>query len=61
MIVNFLKAGIKTKRLTTALEPEAASKFCRDLPIEATTSNTGVNISSLSIGTQYLVLDARGM
>ncbi|XP_060599387.1 uncharacterized protein LOC132752990 [Ruditapes philippinarum] len=55
-----IMAGIKGKRLTIALEPEAASMFCRNLPIEATTSKTGVSISSLSVGTQYLVLDAGG-
>ncbi|XP_060582170.1 heat shock 70 kDa protein 12B-like isoform X2 [Ruditapes philippinarum] len=55
-----IMTGIQSKRLTIALEPEAASMFCRYLPIEATTSDTGVNISSLSIGAQYLVLDAGG-
>ncbi|XP_045203416.2 heat shock 70 kDa protein 12A-like [Mercenaria mercenaria] len=55
-----IKAGIERRRLTIALEPEAASMYCCHLPVEATVCNTGVSISSFQVWTRYMVLDAGG-
>ena len=47
-----LQAGIQEKDLTLALEPEAASVYCRTLETEA-------NIVQ-RVGTEYMVLDCGG-
>ncbi|XP_069130594.1 heat shock 70 kDa protein 12B-like [Argopecten irradians] len=51
-----VKAGIESCSLRIALEPEAASLYCKHLPMEK--GQTG--ISSFSAGSKYLVLDAGG-
>ncbi|KAH3735129.1 hypothetical protein DPMN_041591 [Dreissena polymorpha] len=51
------EAGISPEKLTIALEPEAASIYCRHLPVE---KDGGSDISSFRSGTKYLVLDAGG-
>ncbi|XP_045207711.2 heat shock 70 kDa protein 12B-like [Mercenaria mercenaria] len=55
-----IKAGIVTERLTIVLEPEAASLYCRHLPIEAMLSGDNLLISELPTGSKYMVLDAGG-
>ncbi|XP_045203760.2 heat shock 70 kDa protein 12B-like isoform X2 [Mercenaria mercenaria] len=56
-----IEAGIETQNLSLALEPEAASLFCRYLPIERVQGADGVGrIASLAPGKRYLVLDAGG-
>ncbi|XP_052779002.1 heat shock 70 kDa protein 12A-like isoform X2 [Mya arenaria] len=52
------EAGIKSDMLSIALEPEAASLFCRHLPVER--SGDELSLGSLRAGKQYLVLDAGG-
>ena len=55
-----LQAGISTDRLSLALEPEAASLFCKYVPTEKVTGARGASISCFSPGKKYLVLDAGG-
>ncbi|XP_053398855.1 heat shock 70 kDa protein 12A-like isoform X2 [Mercenaria mercenaria] len=55
-----IKAGIESRKLTIALEPEAASIYCRHLSIEATFNYTGASVSSFKPGTRYMILDAGG-
>lgn len=52
-----IKAGIDEDQLSIALEPEAASIYCRHLPVAASANET---ISKLPAGTKYIVLDAGG-
>ncbi|XP_061164053.1 heat shock 70 kDa protein 12B-like [Saccostrea echinata] len=53
------KAGIESKSLVIALEPEAASIYCKELPVEKL-SGTESGIGVFSPGKKYLVLDAGG-
>ncbi|XP_052673407.1 heat shock 70 kDa protein 12A-like [Crassostrea angulata] len=58
-----IKAGIRGDCLTIALEPEAASMYCKRLPIEMLNDNLRVQnegFQFFSQGNQYLVLDAGG-
>lgn len=50
------EAGIAKNKLSIALEPEAASIYCRHLPVEKGSDS----LSTFKSGTQYLVLDAGG-
>ncbi|XP_060588439.1 heat shock 70 kDa protein 12A-like [Ruditapes philippinarum] len=54
------QAGIPGKNLRLCLEPEAASIYCRHLPVTKNTKQEVASISQLSSGTKYLVLDAGG-
>ncbi|XP_060567544.1 heat shock 70 kDa protein 12A-like, partial [Ruditapes philippinarum] len=54
------EAGISKERLTIALEPEAASLFCRHLPVEKSLGRKKVSLSKFQAGKKYLVLDAGG-
>ncbi|WAQ99167.1 HS12A-like protein [Mya arenaria] len=54
-------AGIATDQLSLALEPEAASLFCKYLPVEKIEGATGKGISAFAPGRKYLVLDAGDM
>lgn len=56
----YFQAGISSEKLIIALEPEAASLFCRHLPMDKRLDKSGVSISSFSAGTKYMVLDAGG-
>lgn len=53
------QAGISRNQLMIALEPEAASLFCKYLPIEKLQGSEG-GISAFKPGSRYLVLDAGG-
>ncbi|XP_053376516.1 heat shock 70 kDa protein 12B-like [Mercenaria mercenaria] len=53
-------AGIATDKLSIALEPEAASLFCRHLSVDKRVDTTGIAIASFAAGTKYMVLDAGG-
>lgn len=61
----YLQAGIvttgKEDRLVIALEPEAASVWCKKLPADGfeTDNNSKVKFEEAS-GTQYIVLDCGG-
>lgn len=54
------KAGIDTDNLSIALEPEAASLYCKHLPVEKISGCDSQNFSAFSPGSRYLVLDAGG-
>ncbi|XP_061169414.1 heat shock 70 kDa protein 12B-like [Saccostrea echinata] len=53
-----INAGIPSRRITLALEPEAASILCQNIPIEKLPSGKGFTISQA--GTQYLIADIGG-
>ncbi|KAH3713377.1 heat shock 70 kDa protein 12A-like [Dreissena polymorpha] len=52
------KAGIDSAKLTIALEPEAASIYCRHIPVEID-GNTGLE-ASFRVGKKFIVLDSGG-
>ncbi|VDI83441.1 Hypothetical predicted protein [Mytilus galloprovincialis] len=52
------KAGISGDQLTLALEPEAASLYCRKVPVSVeTTKDGGKAIAAMQNGSQYIVFD----
>ncbi|XP_062609968.1 heat shock 70 kDa protein 12B-like, partial [Saccostrea cucullata] len=54
-------AGIPRDQLLITLEPEAASLYCKQLPIEKLKSEGGVQgFGVFSTGSKYLVLDCGG-
>ncbi|XP_053396353.1 heat shock 70 kDa protein 12B-like [Mercenaria mercenaria] len=53
------EAGILEDKLSIALEPEAASLFCRHLPVEKLSSDK-TTLSTFEVGKKYIVLDAGG-
>ncbi|XP_063416315.1 heat shock 70 kDa protein 12A-like [Mytilus trossulus] len=55
------KAGISGDQLTLALEPEAASLYCRKVPVSVeTTKDGGKAIAGMQNGSQYIVFDQGG-
>ncbi|KAH3818539.1 heat shock 70 kDa protein 12A-like [Dreissena polymorpha] len=54
------EAGIETGHLSIALEPEAASIFCRHSKLRKSDLSTDADISTFPPGTQYIVCDAGG-
>lgn len=54
-----LKAGIQTKNLIVALEPETASIFCQYLPTERLNGSVP-GFAMTSEGTEYMVVDLGG-
>ncbi|XP_060570707.1 heat shock 70 kDa protein 12B-like [Ruditapes philippinarum] len=61
---NFMKGGTKQAKISgnlrLCLEPEAASIYCRHLPVSIGTKQEVTSISQFSPGTKYIVLDAGG-
>ncbi|XP_053390535.1 heat shock 70 kDa protein 12A-like [Mercenaria mercenaria] len=55
-----VKASIKTEKLVIALEPEAASVFCRHLSVYTTVGFKEVSLATFPDDTKYIVLDAGG-
>ncbi|KAL4230257.1 Heat shock 70 kDa protein 12A [Mactra antiquata] len=57
-----VKAGIKSKDLRIALEPEAASLYCKQLEInkKQQESSTSQCLSTFEPGSQYVIVDAGG-
>ena len=55
-----VEGGIHSENLTIALEPEAASIFCRHLPVDKFEDLSGDNIAKYPPGTKYMILDAGG-
>ncbi|CAC5416129.1 unnamed protein product [Mytilus coruscus] len=54
-------AGIPNSRLILALEPEAASIYCKNLPVDRIVCPDGKSVLEVfSPGTKYLILDAGG-
>ncbi|KAK3100458.1 hypothetical protein FSP39_020422 [Pinctada imbricata] len=61
MRIAATKAGLKDNQLSLALEPEAASLYCRRVPVQVVTMSDGAKqIASLIKGSRYLVLDLGG-
>lgn len=58
LLLYILQAGILQGQLKFALEPEAASLYCRVLPLEKLDSSD--NISPFKSGAEYMVLDLGG-
>ena len=56
-----LQAGIPGSQLMLALEPEAASIFCKHIPSERMVTGGKSCLDAFSPGTKYLILDAGGM
>lgn len=58
---HFIKqAGIPSKHLRIALEPEAASLFCQFLPVERFNIGGQARFSEAKPGTTYMVVDLGG-
>ncbi|KAL5012752.1 hypothetical protein ScPMuIL_011303 [Solemya velum] len=55
-----VKAGIDGDSLEIALEPEAASIYCRHIPLQRKEKEGKVVVECFSPGSKYLVLDAGG-
>ncbi|KAL3862559.1 hypothetical protein ACJMK2_008519 [Sinanodonta woodiana] len=55
-----IEAGIRNDQLLIALEPEAASVYCRHIPLETKSSDGRTSIVPLCPGTRYIVVDAGG-
>lgn len=56
------QAGIDTKMLTIALEPEAAALYVKHLPIEKRVDGKeGDVFQTFSPGSKYIVVDAGGL
>lgn len=56
-----LQAGLDATTVSLALEPEAASMYCRKVPVTISTSKDGAKqIASLQTGSKYLVVDLGG-
>lgn len=53
------KANIRQDRLLIALEPEAASIYCKHIPL-ANFQGVAKNFSPFAVGARYVVLDAGG-
>lgn len=54
------RGGIKNENLTLALEPEAASLYCKYFPQCITTNGKTISTNALEKGTKYLILDLGG-
>lgn len=55
------QAGISQDQLTLALEPEAASLYCRKVPVSVeTTKDGGKVIAAMQKGSKYIVFDQGG-
>ncbi|XP_060558389.1 heat shock 70 kDa protein 12A-like [Ruditapes philippinarum] len=55
-----LEAGIQSDCLSLALEPEAASMFCKLLPVDCLKHNNSTSTEAFKPGTSYIVLDLGG-
>ncbi|XP_060582273.1 heat shock 70 kDa protein 12B-like [Ruditapes philippinarum] len=55
-----INAEIHTDMISLSLEPEAASLFCRYLPVQRVTGVSQAEIRSFSIGDKYMILDCGG-
>ncbi|KAH3820948.1 hypothetical protein DPMN_122700 [Dreissena polymorpha] len=54
------EAGIEIGHLSLALEPEAASIYCRHIKMSREENSTGADISTFQPDTRYLICDAGG-
>lgn len=53
------QAGIPSNQIIIALEPEAASIYCKHLPVEKLKGGDAIDV--FQPGSKYLVLDAGGL
>lgn len=60
VLLHPIKAGIRSEYLIIALEPEAASMYCKKVPL-VKLSGPESEFQIFSPGNQYLILDAGGM
>jgi len=61
-IYFLLQAGISDDQLTLALEPEAASLYCRKVPVSVESTRDGERkISAMQKGSKYIVFDQGGI
>jgi hypothetical protein len=61
ILLKVVLNGIPNSRLILALEPEAASIYCKDIPVDRTLSSGGKStLDAFAAGTQYLILYAGG-
>ena len=59
---GYFQGGINNKDLRIALEPEAASLYCRLMPAEKILDHRGNSvIATFKRGHKYMVLDAGGI
>jgi hypothetical protein len=57
-----LQAGLDSKMVTIALEPEAAAIFLKHLPLEKKKlGEVGDTFRAFSPGSQYIIVDAGGV
>ena len=57
-----MQAGISDDQLTLALEPEAASLYCRKVPVSVESTRDGERkISAMQKGSKYIVFDQGGI
>lgn len=59
-LLHLIKASIRSEYLIIALEPEAASMYCKKIQL-VKLSGTESEFQIFSPGNQYLILDAGGM
>lgn len=59
-LLYLIKAGINNDNLTIALEPEAASMYCKKIQL-VKLMKPEAEFEVFSPGNQYLILDAGGM
>lgn len=59
-MLHLIKAGINNDNLTIALEPEAASMYCKKIQF-VKLKEPKAEFQIFSPGNQYLILDAGGM
>ncbi|XP_060606755.1 heat shock 70 kDa protein 12A-like [Ruditapes philippinarum] len=55
-----VEADIRSEYLSLALEPEAASMFCKLLPVDCLKLNSSKFVETFKPGTSYIVLDLGG-
>ncbi|OWF53934.1 heat shock 70 kDa protein 12B-like [Mizuhopecten yessoensis] len=55
-----INAGLPSDQLILALEPEAASLFCKHQPVQSMVDGEGKKMGVFRHGTKYMVLDAGG-
>ncbi|OWF53935.1 heat shock 70 kDa protein 12B-like [Mizuhopecten yessoensis] len=60
MRVAAVDAGLLSEQLILALEPEAASLFCKHQPVQSMVDGEGKKMGVFRHGTKYMVLDAGG-
>jgi hypothetical protein len=58
---TILQAGIKSKLLIIALEPEAAALYVKQIPVDSGLDKDSKEQGTFAPGSKYIVVDAGGM